>query len=149
MRHRYSRQRLSAVSALTVSPIRHRLGLYFRFHPNNIRSAEVMAFLEDLLGHIRGTILLLWDANPPHRSRTTQQFLAQHPRLRVERFPGYAPELNPDEQVWTQLKRAVANGTPPGLRELATMLHRTIGRLRRSQRLLLSCIRGSELPWTW
>ncbi|MCX5654769.1 MAG: hypothetical protein NTY65_09000 [Planctomycetota bacterium] len=37
--------RLSAVSAVTVAPVRRRMGLYFRLHSHNIRAAEVVAFL--------------------------------------------------------------------------------------------------------
>ncbi len=147
LRHRYSRERLSAISALTVSPFRQRLALYFQLHPHNLRSAQVVAFLRVLLRHQRGPVLLLWDTSPTHKSRVTEQFLARQRRLHVEPFPAYAPELNPDEQVWTQLKRAVANGTPDGLAELETMLHRVLGRLQRCPTLLRSCLHASELPW--
>jgi transposase len=27
-------------------------------------------------------------------------FLAEHPEIKTERLPTYAPELNPDELVW-------------------------------------------------
>ncbi|MBI4587344.1 MAG: transposase [Candidatus Rokubacteria bacterium] len=76
-----------------------------------------------------------------------ERSLDRHPRLHVERFPGYAPELNPDEFVWTQLKRAVANATPDDLFDLRTLLRREIHRLRCSQPLLAACITASELPW--
>lgn len=134
-------------SALTVSPIRQRLALYFQLHPHNLRSAQVVAFLRVLLRHQRGPVLLLWDTSPTHKSRVPEQFLARQRRLHVEPFPAYAPELNPDEQVWTQLKRAVANGTPDGLAELETMLHRVLGRLQRCPTLLRSYLHASELPW--
>lgn len=106
-----------------------------------------MAFLQNLLRHLRGPIVLLWDDSRPHKSHLVEHFLDRHPRLHVERFPGYAPELNPDEFVWTQLKRAVANATPDNLSDLGTLLLGEILRLRRSQPLLASCITASELPW--
>ncbi len=31
--------------------------------------------------------------------------------LRLESFPAYAPELNPDEQVWGLAKKRLANGS--------------------------------------
>ena len=117
-----------------------------QLHPCNIRSAQLIAFLTDLRRHLRRPIVLLWDKNPTHTSRATQDFLARQRRLQVEPFPAYAPELNPDELVWTQLKRALANGAAGHLAELASRLRRALRHLRCSQPLLASCIRGSELP---
>lgn len=52
--------KVSAISALTVSPRRRRIALYARFHAlRNIRSAEVVAFLRRLLRHLRGPVFLL------------------------------------------------------------------------------------------
>lgn len=147
LRHRYAHDRLSAIPALTVSPRRRHPALYVQFHPTNIRSPEVVAFLQHLLRHLRGPIVLLWDDSRPHKSHLVERFLDRHPRLPVERFPGYAPELNPDEFVWTQLKRAVANATPDNLSDLGTLLLREILRTRRSQPLLAACITASKLPW--
>ena len=46
-RHSYSRERISAISAVTVSPSRQRLGLYFRFHSSNITGVEIIGFLRE------------------------------------------------------------------------------------------------------
>lgn len=140
--------KISAISAIGVSPQRQRLALYARFYPDrNIRSPEVAAFLQQVLRHLRGPVVLLWDAGRPHRSALVKRFLARHPRLHPYRFPGYAPELNPDEFVWRHLKRALANSIPADLRHLKDLIHPPLQRLRQSQRLLWSCISASDLPW--
>jgi len=69
------------------------------------------------------------------------------PRLQVEPFPGYAPELNPAEFVWTQAKRALANSAPADLPDLQRWLRQATRRLVRSQDLLWACIAMSDLPW--
>lgn len=123
--------------------------LYARFHPNkNVRFPQVIEFLRQLLRQIRGPIVLLWDGNRPHRAADVRRFLAKHPRLHTERFPGYAPELNPDEFVWNHLKRAVANAVPEDLAHLKRLLHPPLQRLRQSQKLLWSCLHASDLPWS-
>lgn len=125
------------------------MALYTRFHPDqNIRSPEVVAFLRHLLRHLRGPVTLLWDAGKPHRGNLVARFLERHPRLQVSWFPGYAPELNPDEFVWNHLKRAVANSAPRDLDDLQQLVRPPLRRLRRSQRLLWSCIHASDLPWS-
>jgi hypothetical protein len=54
----------------------------------------------------------LWDGLPSHRSRPMQGFVpSQRGWLVVERLPGYAPELNPVEGVWSNLK-ARSSPTP-------------------------------------
>lgn len=141
--------KISALSALTVSPGHRRMHLYARFHPNkNVRFPQVIEFLRQMLRQIRGPIILLWDGNRPHRAAAVRRFLAKHPRLHTERFPGYAPELNPDEFVWNHLKRAVANAVPEDLAHLKRLIHTPLQRLRQSQKLLWSCITASDLPWS-
>ena len=70
------------------------------------------AFLRHLLRHLRGPVLVLWDGGRIHRGRALDRLQARCPRLRVERLPAYAPDLNPDEGVWTLAKRGLANGRP-------------------------------------
>jgi len=55
------------------------------------------------LGGEKATVL--WDGLPAHRSKAMAAFVtSQRGWLVVERLPGYAPELNPAEQVWGNLK---------------------------------------------
>ncbi len=123
------------------------LGLYFRFHTINITGVEVIGFLRHLLRHLRGPMVLLWDGGTIHRRVIVRDFLCKHKRLHAHRFPSYAPELNPDEFVWTKAKHALSNGAPPDIAALGTRLRRSIHRIRVSQRLLWSCIHASDLPW--
>lgn len=140
--------KLSAISALSVSPKRKRLALYARFHPDkNIRAPEVAYFLRHLLRHLLGQVVLLWDRGRPHRAQHIQQLLDRYSRLHPYPFPAYAPELNPDEFVWTQLKRSMANSVPKDVGHLRRLLRAPMRRLRCSQKLLWSCIEASDLPW--
>ena len=51
-----------------------------------------------------------------------QALAARCPRLHLEWFPGYAPELNPDEWVWAHFKTQLANGHPETLDDLMATL---------------------------
>lgn len=148
LRHSYRRDKVSVISALTVAPRRRRLGLYFDLHVHNITGTEVITFLRQLLRHLRGPIVLLWDGGKIHRRRDVQAFCQRHPRLAVHRFPGYAPELNPDELVWTKAKQQLANSAHQDLVPLTLHVVRSLQRIGRSQSLLRSCIDASELPWS-
>lgn len=100
-----SHKKVSGIGALSISPRRHRLGLYLHWHPDkNITQDEVMAFLAELLKHLRGQVILIWDRLNAHRSARLKQWRSYRRRLRVEWLPPYAPELNAMEYVWGHLK---------------------------------------------
>ena len=105
------------------------------------------SFLRHLLLHLRRHVILLWDKALIHRGKPVSDFRLRYPRLHVEWFPAYAPELNPAEHVWTQTKRRLANSSPEGAAELKRMVDSATCRIQCSQRLLRSCILASELPW--
>lgn len=62
--------------------------------------------------HLGAPIVLVWDGLPAHKSAKMRALIAARPWLRVYRLPGYAPELNPVENMWSSLKRGMANLAP-------------------------------------
>jgi transposase len=54
-------------------------------------------------------ILLFWDRAPWHRGAPIRQLLQANPRLTIIEYPVAAPDLNPQEQVWKQARRAVSH----------------------------------------
>ena len=62
---------------------------------------DVVAFLNRLRRQLRGGFTVVWDRHQIHsKSKVVQAYLAEHPEIVAEDFPGYTPELNPDEWVW-------------------------------------------------
>src|ERR1035437_6347276 len=112
-RHRQGRRdKISVISGISVSPRRHRLGLYYLLFYDNIGQDEVCVFLRELLRHLHGPIIVLLDNSSTHKGAPIEQLLDQHQRLRIEHFPAYAPQLNPDEGVWALAKQELANSCP-------------------------------------
>jgi len=66
--------------------------------------------------------------------------------LRIEYFPSYAPELNPDKGVWSQAKRELANSCPRDVDELMEDILRSIAGIRSWPEKLRGCIPQSDLP---
>lgn len=147
VRYLLKHKKISAISALAVSPKRKRIALYLQFRSKAFKGPDVKRFLDHLLKHLRGPIIVLWDQGSIHKHSEVKEFIACHPRLQIKKFPGYAPELNPAEYVWCQSDSALANSRPEELAELKAMLTTTKRRLSNSQRLLWSCIEASDLPW--
>ncbi len=92
-----------------------------------------MAFLGQLLRLIPGLLLVIWDGSPTHRSKVIKAYLAAGAakRIHLEQLPGYAPELNPTEWVWSYLKIAdLANVACDFLSELDAPIRRAKKRLQ-------------------
>jgi transposase len=101
------RDRISAISSITVSPKARRLNLYFDLLPDNtnVHAEDIVAYLRRLKEQLGGPMTILWDGSNLHdRSKLVQAFLAEHPEIITERLPAYAPEMNPDELVWAWVK---------------------------------------------
>jgi transposase len=146
-RHRLSRRdRISVISGISVSPQRQRLGLYYLLFFDNIGQDEVCFYLRQLLRHLRGPIIVLLDNSNTHKGSAVEDLLARHPRLKIEYLPPYAPELNPDEGVWSQAKHFLANSCPDDRDELLDDVIRSIDMIRTSPAKLRSCILRSDLP---
>jgi transposase len=146
-RHRQGRRdKISVISGISLSPKRRHLGLYYLLFYDNIAQEEVCVFLRELLRQLRGPVIVLLDNSSTHQGEPLQKLLGQHPRLRIEHFPSYAPELNPDEGVWSLAKRELANSCPKDVDELMEDIIRSINRIRNSPAKLLGCILQSELP---
>jgi transposase len=146
-RHRQGRRdKISVISGISVSPQRQRLGLYYLLFFDNIGQEEVCLFLRELLRHLRGPIIALLDNSSTHQGEPLAGLLRRHPRLRIEHFPAYAPELNPDEGVWSLAKRELANGCPLDVDELMDNVTHSIDGIRNSPDKLRGCILQSDLP---
>jgi transposase len=142
------RDRLSVISALTLSPRRRRLGLYFQWFKHNIKTNQAEAFVAALLGHFPQGIILVWDRWMVHRAAARRLQKRFPRRVDIEWLPAYAPELNPTEQVWNHSKYAdLANFIPRDLRHLVRSLVRSLRHTRACPSLLRSFFQFAKLSW--
>ena len=139
--------RLSVISALSVSPRRRRLGLYWENHRHNIRGEHVVPFLRLVRHHLRRKTILVLDRWSVHRSAPVRRFMQRHrATMEVEWLPSYAPDLNPAEQVWNHTKYSdLPNVAPWDLEELDSLVESSIGHTRNQQHLLRSFFRTAKL----
>jgi transposase len=94
------RDKWSAISGVTLSPVAGRPGLYFDLLDHNVHGEDVVTFLAELRRRL-GRLTVVWDRNQIHsKSKAVTAWLAAHRDVVAEDFPGYVPDLNPDEGVW-------------------------------------------------
>lgn len=111
---------------------------------NGLHSIEFLLHL----GRVAGDrLLLIWDNSPIHRRAEVMEFLAEIGRaIDLECLPSYAPDLNPVEWMWTQLKQVeLRNLVCLDLEVLHMELHLALGRLRQKPNLVPSFFEGAGL----
>jgi transposase len=138
--------RLSVIAAITVAPLRRRLGLYFQVHDHNICFEEVMAFLHLLHRHLGRKFILVLDRYSAHRKAVRLLQEAGVDWFEVEWLPAYAPELNPVEMLWNHTKYAdLANFIPDNVGHLLQAVNVSITDTRKNGRLIRSFFKYAEL----
>lgn len=138
-----TRDHLSAISGITPTG-----KLYLRVQEQAYKGPEVVRFLRHLLRHLRGKLLVLWDQSPIHRGRAVKEYLAGGAarRIHLEMLPAYAPELNPDEGIWSYLKHVeLKNLSCTDVLHLRSELRKATERLRHRSKIIRGCFSEAGL----
>src|SRR5262249_2013780 len=141
--------RISAAGAITVNLRTKRVGLAYQLLADNTNflGKSIADFLRAVHTQLPGPMTVLWDQIPIHKGKYIERYLAEESDVGVERFRGYAAELNPADGIWRYIKHArLPNYAPSDLETLRTTLTTEFTRLRRRKRLLKSFIRFTKLP---
>jgi hypothetical protein len=108
LRHRCNWKRASMAAALGYHASDADRGprLCFHLQKDSYNTQTLISVLEQLAGFYAGQqVVLVWDGLPAHWSHDMHAWLeTQRHWLQVERLPAYAPELNPVEYLWANLK---------------------------------------------
>ena len=139
--------RLSVIGLIGVSPLRHRLSLYFTFQPENVQTEHMVCLLRHLHYHYRSQVILVWDRLRAHLSAAAYFETHRPDWFQFEWLPAYAPELNPVEQCWNHAKYAdLPNFIPDDVDHLGTAICESMLEQRQDQALLRSFFAFSKLP---
>ena len=135
-------------AAVCFRPDGSEASLVFGMQPGSYNDESIMEFLCELHRHLDGDkVTLIWDGLPSHRSKVMQAFLkSQRKWLVVERLPGYAPDLNPVEQVWGNLKGGeLANLCLDTIGEAEEIVDQGLSRIGHDTKLAFSFLRHCGL----
>jgi transposase len=149
MRCSAKHDRLSVISCVTLSPQAMHVGLYFGAWTNqNIHGEEVVEFLKYLSQQVGGKWTVVWDRNNIHgKSKAVKAWLLAHPQVVVEDFPGYDPDGNPDEWVWSWAKYdKLCNLCPQDVEHLAEAVWDALVELKHQPSSLASFVMVAGVP---
>ena len=105
--------------------------LFYRVRIHRGRKGERRSMSEAGYAHLiaaahtrlHAPVILIWDNLNTHVSAAMQRFIDAHPEwLTVVRLPAYAPDLNPAEGVWSNMKNGLGNLAASTVDQLAAIV---------------------------
>jgi len=102
------RQSISAASAVNAKG-----GFWYCTYEGGLTAELFVSLLRKMMRHRVKPVHLVIDGLPAHKTRLVKDYVqSTKGRLTLHLLPGYAPELNPDELVWSYVKRSEVARTP-------------------------------------
>jgi transposase len=139
LRRRDKRREVSSIIALVAPYGRKPARLYARHQEGSFTSEDIIAALRYFRRKVGRPLTIVWDGLNQHHSSETLAFIARHPEdFRLERLPGYAPDLNPEEGCNGVVKTELRNATPDSVAELRAQTRADFVRLGRRHDVLLA-----------
>jgi transposase len=94
------RQSLNVISAVNA-----RGEFWAATYTGKLNAEAFILFLQNFMKGRSGKVFLVVDGHPAHKANTVKRYVASlGRRLELHFLPPYAPDLNPDEFVWSHMK---------------------------------------------
>lgn len=102
------RPSISAASAVTAQG-----AFWFCVYEGALNGERFVELLKKMMHRRRKPVHLILDSLPAHKRAIVSEYVAStERRLTLHFLPGYAPDLNPDELVWSHIKRTGTGRRP-------------------------------------
>jgi len=138
------RQSISAASAVTTSG-----AFWYCTYEGGLNAELFVALLKRMMRNRRKPVHLVVDGLPAHKTLLVKAYVASTDgQLTLHFLPGYAPDLNPDELVWSHMKRTGVARTPLRKGEkLADKINAQLAEIRRLPNLVKSFFRAPSVAY--
>jgi hypothetical protein len=92
-------------SVNVISAVNARGEFWASTYTGKLDAESFVAFLGDFMNCEPGKVFLVVDGHPAHKANRVKEFIEKMKgRLELHFLPPYAPDLNPDEFVWSYMK---------------------------------------------
>ena len=138
------RQSISAASAVNAKG-----GFWYCTYQGGLTAELFVHLLRKMMRHRVRPIHLVIDGLPAHKTKLVKDYVqSTEGRLTLHLLPGYAPELNPDEMVWSHVKRTGVARTPLRKGErLREKIEAQLARIKGAPRLIRSFFRAPSVAY--
>jgi transposase len=138
------RQSISAASAVTA-----RGGFWYCTYEGGLNAELFVALLRRMMRHRTRPVHMVLDGLPAHKTALVKAYVAStNGMLTLHFLPGYAPDLNPDELVWSHMKRTGVARTPLRQGEkLQDKIEAQLAAIKRKPRLVQSFFKAPSVAY--
>jgi len=138
------RQSISAASAVTAKG-----AFWYCTYQGGLNADLFVGLLRRLMRHRSKPVHLVVDGLPAHKTKLVKDYVASTDgRLTLHLLPGYAPELNPDELVWSHVKRTGVARTPLRKGEkLRDKIEAQLAAIKKAPRLVRSFFKAPSVAY--
>jgi len=117
----------------------------FMLHDGTVTASVFREFLKRLLIGTEQPVFVIVDGHPVHRARRVRAFVEEQAgRLKLFYLPPYSPRLNPDKQVWGQVKRRVSRRLVQNREDMKRLVLSALRRIQKLPELVKSFFRHSD-----
>ena len=129
------RQSISAASAVNAKG-----GFWFATYQGALNAELFIELLKKLMKARSKLVHLVVDGLPAHKKANVREYIAStQGKLTMHVLPGYAPDLNPDELVWSHVKRTgVARNPLRAGEKLELRIEQQLHDVQKNRRLVRS-----------
>ena len=140
------RQSISAASAVSAKG-----GFWYATYPGALDAQRFIELLRKLMQRRRKPLHLVVDGLPAHKTVSVREYVAStQGKLSLHVLPGYAPDLNPDELVWSHVKRTgVARSPLRAGEKLEIRIEQQLREMQKNRRLIRSFFRAPDVAYIW
>jgi len=129
------RQSINAISALS-----NKGGFWYHVYSGKFTADKCIDCFKRFLRNRKSPIIVIVDGHPVHKSKKVMDYIETlEGKLEIVFLPPYAPDLNPDELVWNQIKNIGTSKKP--LKKGESLMTRAIidlEAIKRNKRLVKS-----------
>src|SRR5471030_2825323 len=138
------RQSISAASAVNSKG-----AFWYCTYQGGLNAELFVALLKKMMRRRLKPVHLVVDGLPAHKTALVKDYVASTNGLLTLHFlPGYAPELNPDELVWSHMKRTGVARTPLRKREqLRDKIEAQLAAIRKMPQLVRSFFKAPDVAY--
>ena len=97
----------------------------------SMSEADYAGLIAAAHSQLHAPVILIWDNLNTHISAVMRTFIRAHPDWLTEiRLPGYAPDLNPVEGAWANMKNGLGNLMARDVDQLAAIIKNRLKRIQ-------------------
>jgi transposase len=138
------RQSISAASAVNANG-----AFWFCTYEGALDAERFIELLQKLMKYRRKPVHLVLDSLPAHKKALVRDYITTtNGKLTLHFLPGYAPDLNPDELVWSHIKRTGTARRPLQQGEkLRDKIEQQLARLKQMPHLVRSFFQAPSVAY--